>query len=115
MTFYIPNDGAFCYDDLDDDLETDEVIEVMPAMGSRQLTVDEKNTPLFSSVEHSVTATVAGKFIAENLSDRPLTRTAIKKWVRQVIRTNYESLYQMGVDVDKEYLKWDGDLKDIDA
>jgi hypothetical protein len=94
--------------DLGDDRPT------WPPPGTAQLVVEDKFEPLFTSATWTITATVDGDVIAKSKeSGRAHTAPFIKRWTRQLIRTRYERLRQLGVDAEAEYVKLGGDLEDL--
>lgn len=83
-----------------------------PQMGL--LKIEDKFEPLFTSATWTIVAMVDGDVIAKtNPSDKAHTAPFIKRWSRQLIRTKYERLRQLGVDAEGEYVKLGGDLDDL--
>lgn len=86
--------------------------------GSSTFHVEDKITPLFISATWVLTATVKdnnGEIVIHKSSDSPTahTQSFIKRWARQVIRSNKDQLRKMGVDVEKAYQEWDGEVDDL--
>ena len=102
------------FDDLDFGVNTNDDRPTWPAPGSAQLVVEDKYEPLFISATWTIKATVNGELISRSSESRKAHSDAfIKRWTRQVIRSNYERLRQLGVDAESEYTKWGGLLEDL--
>jgi hypothetical protein len=102
--FFDPNFGQ-----LDFDLNTSDDRPTWPPPGSAHLVVEDKYEPLFTSATWTIRATVNGQIISESTTATKAHSDAfLKRWTRQMIRTNYERLRQLGVDADSEYVKWGG-------
>jgi hypothetical protein len=85
-----------------------------PPPGIRKLVIKDKYEPLFTSATWTIVATVDGdEFAKSSQKDKAHTDPFIKRWARQLIRSKYEKLRQLGVDAEDEYVKWGGDLDDL--
>ena len=83
-----------------------------PAMGL--LHIEDKFEPLFTSATWTIVAKVGGQVIAQSKeAGRAHTVPFIKRWSRQLIRSKYELLRQLGVDAEGEYAKLGGDPSDL--
>jgi len=89
--------------------------ETLPTPGSAHLVIEDKCDALFFSAEWSILATV-GKHVLAKSTPRGSTHMGpfIKRWTRQVIRSNKARLRRLGVDVEATYLSWGGVLEDLD-
>lgn len=85
-----------------------------PQPGSAMLVIHDKYEPLFTSATWTLEAKVNNDIIASSMSsNKPHSEAFIKRWSRQVIRTNSESLKRLGVDIDKIYVEMGGSLDDL--
>lgn len=85
-----------------------------PVMGL--LKIEDKFEPLFTSATWTIVASVGDQIIAKSReSDKAHSASFIKRWARQLIRSKYELLRQLGVDAEGEYVKLGGDLKDLQS
>lgn len=85
-----------------------------PAAGTANLVIEDKYEPVFISATWTLEAKVGKDIIASSTpSGKSHSDAFIKRWSRQVIRMNYETLRQLGVDADQEYLKFGGSLDDL--
>lgn len=83
-----------------------------PQMGL--LKIIDKFEPLFTSATWTIIATVDEQVIASSRpADRAHSAAFIKRWSRQLIRSKYQLLRQLGVDAEGEYVKLGGDLEDL--
>jgi len=89
--------------------------ETLPTPGSAHLVIEDKCEALFFSAEWTLRATV-GKHELAASTPRSSTHTGpfIKRWARQMIRSNKARLRRLGVDVEATYLSWGGVLEDLD-
>jgi len=96
------------FDDDGDDRPT------WPSPGSANLVIEDKYEPLFTSATWTIRATVNGTVISESTSaPKSHSEAFVKRWARQMIRTQYDRLRQLGVDADSEYVKWGGIPDDL--
>lgn len=99
---------------LDADVE-EPAPDTVPLPGSAHLVVEDKYMPLFTSAEWVIIATVGeheiGRSTAKGCAH---TDPFVKRWTRQLIRSNRARLRRLGVDVEKTYLQWGGILEDLD-
>ena len=100
---------------IDLDFNTDENDRpTWPPPGTASLVVEDKYEPLFTSATWTVQARVGAEIISQSTEARKAHSDAfLKRWARQMIRTKYERLRQLGVDADGEYVKWGGLLEDL--
>lgn len=96
------------------DLDFGDERPTWPPAGSADLVIEDKCEPLFISCTWSLIATVGDRVIGQSKSiDKAHTVPFIRRWSRQLIRTRYELLRQLGVDAEGEYVKLGGDLEDL--
>lgn len=70
--------------------------------------------PLFTSATWSVTAKLNGKVIINTIpASKPHDQRFIKRWAQFLIRNKKDWLRNLGVDVFSEYLKWGGNIEDL--
>lgn len=97
------------------DFDSDDDRPTWPPPGSATLVIEDKYEPMFTSATWTIIATVGGdEFAKSRAADKPHTGPFLRRWARQLIRTKYEKLRQLGVDAEGEYVKWGGDLKDLE-
>lgn len=97
------------------DFESDDK-PTWPVPGTALLKIEDKFEPLFTSATWTIVATVDGGVIAKSRdADHPHSKPFIRRWSRQMIRTQYESLRRLGVDAEKEYVALGGDLYDLQS
>jgi hypothetical protein len=85
-----------------------------PPPGSSNLVIEDKYEPLFTSATWTIMAYVDEDVISKSTqSDKAHSSAFIRRWSRQMIRSKYELLRMLGVDVDEEYVKLGGDLVDL--
>jgi hypothetical protein len=106
------------FGDLDFSLASDDeepVPETLPTPGSAKLVIEDKCEALFFSAEWTIRATVGKHELAASTPrDKTHTGPFIKRWTRQMIRSNKARLRRLGVDVEATYLFWGGVLEDLD-
>jgi len=82
--------------------------------GDGVLHIYDDYQPLFTSATWSVTAKLNGKMIINTVpSQKPHDERFIKKWAQYVIRNRKQWLRDVGVDVFSEYIKWGGNVEDL--
>lgn len=92
--------------------DTDEVY--YPPPGSADLIIKDNYEPLFTSATWTLLAIVNKNIIASTQpSDKPHSDAFIKRWSRHMIRTNYETLKSLGVDIEKAYTELGGSMGDF--
>lgn len=92
----------------------DEPIIPAPVPGSARLVIEDRCEALFTSAEWQLCATVNGQVIdTSNKSSKSHDQVFTKRWARLLIRQNQDRLYLLGVDVEKTYLEWEGDLDEL--
>lgn len=97
------------------DIDEEPAPETLPMAGSAHLVIEDKCEALFISAEWTIKATVGKHEIAKSTSSsKAHTVPFIKRWARQVIRTNKARLRRLGVDVEAVYVQWGGILEDLD-
>lgn len=70
--------------------------------------------PLFTSASWVVTMKINGKLVeTSNPSDKPHTVEYVNRWTKQLIRTRKAWLKSIGVNVEKEYKRYGGDITDL--
>ena len=70
--------------------------------------------PLFTSATWSVTAKLNGKVITCTVpASKPHDQRFIKRWAQFLIRNKKTWLREVGVDVFSEYVKWGGNIEDL--
>lgn len=95
-------------------LDFDEEEENYAPAGSAELIIEHKQFALFLTSEWKIIARVGEKHIAVTDSiDHPHSKEFIKRWTLSTIRTNKEQLKKLGVDVEKTYLKFGGNIYDL--
>lgn len=105
--------GSLDFSDFDDDVERNER-KTWPPPGTATLVIEEKVEPLFISMTWTLKASVDGTLIAESsISRKPHNRSFIDWWARQQIKLRYELLRQMGVDAEREYVRYGGSIDDL--
>jgi len=111
-----PNFSGFGEIDFDPISFSDEEEPItQPMIGSAHLVVEDKCMPLFITAEWAIIAKV-GEFELGRSSSIPKAHTDpfIKRWTRQLIRSNKARLRRLGVDVEATYLQWGGILDDLE-
>jgi hypothetical protein len=105
--------------DLDDLIDEDPPPSTKRMPGSATFDVEDKMTALFVSATWQLIATVKdkqGDTIIAQSTEMPKAHSDafMKRWARQVIRSNQKKLRKMGVDVEATYLRWGGILDDLE-
>lgn len=111
--------GNFGEIDLDDLIDEDPPPSTKRMPGSATFEVEDKEEALFISAEWTLIARVKdanGKIIIAQSTTMKKAHSAafMKRWTRQVIRSNQKKLRKMGVDVEKVYQDWGGILEDLE-
>jgi hypothetical protein len=111
--------GNFGEIDLDDLIDEDPPPSTKRMPGSATFEVEDKEEALFISAEWTIIAKVKDKngkvVIAQSTTtSKAHSQAFIKRWTRQVIRSNQKKLRKMGVDVDQVYQDWGGILEDLE-
>jgi hypothetical protein len=103
------------FGELDLDLDSDLDIPTWPG-GPGTLEVVDKYVPLFTSAVWEITVTINGRVFAKSVeTDVPHTPEMVKRWTRNLIRQNQGMLALIGVNVEEEYVKWGGSVRDLNA
>lgn len=107
-------DPFVMFGSLDDlDFATDDR-PTWPPPGTADLIIEDKYEPLFTSATWSLVAKVGDQVIGQSQPiSAPHTAAFMKRWSRQLIRSNYERLRKLGVDAEAEYVKLGGELEDL--
>ena len=93
----------------------DDEPETVPSPGSAHLVVIDKCEALFISATWAIVATVGKHELGRSTSiDKTHSDAFIKRWTRQLIRSNKVRLKRLGVDVPATYLSWGGVLDDLE-
>ena len=93
----------------------DDTIATPPVLGSAKLVIIDKCEPLFYSATWSIVATVGTLEIGKSTpKDHHHDQHVMKLWARRLIKANKEHLKALGVDTDKTYVEWGGDINDFD-
>jgi len=96
-------------------IESDDEPETAPCPGSAHLVVIDKCEALFISATWAIVATVGKHELGRSTSiDKSHSDAFIKRWTRQLIRSNKVRLKRLGVDVPATYLSWGGVLDDLE-
>ncbi len=96
------------------DLDGSEDRPTWPPTGSRKLVVEDKYEALFFSATWTVEAKVDDEVIARSeASDRSHSGAFVRQWTRQMIRSMYVKLRQLGVDADADYVAYGGLPEDL--
>jgi len=111
--------GSFEELELDDLIDEDPPPSTKRMPGSATLEIEDKTIALFLSATWQLTATVKdsnGKVIIAQSTESSSahSQSFMKRWARQVIRSNQKKLRKMGVDVDAVYPQWGGILDDLE-
>lgn len=70
--------------------------------------------PLFTSASWVVTMKVNGKVVeTSNPSGKPHTIEYVNRWAKQLIRTRKTWFKSIGVNIEKEYKRYGGDISDL--
>ena len=95
-----------------DDGDTLETPVAIPAHA--KLVIEDKYQPLFLTADWTLVATVGDVEVGRSSpSPHAHSDAFIKRWARQLIRSNKDRLRQLGVDVSAAYLSWGGALDDL--
>ena len=110
---------AFGELDLSDLIDEDPPPSTKRMPGSATFEVEDKMSALFYSATWTLVATVSDSrgdvTIAQSTESKKAHSAAfMKRWTRQVIRMNQKRLRKLGVDVEATYLKWGGELEDLE-
>lgn len=110
---------AFGELNLDDLIDEDPPPSTQRTPGSATLEIEDKMDALFISATWSLIAIARdgrGDTVLAKSTESQKAHSAafMKRWTRQVIRSNKKKLRKMGVDVEATYLKWGGDLEDLE-
>ena len=106
--------------DLDDLIDEDPPPSTVRTPGSAAFHVEDKMTALFVSATWQLVATVKDikgvvTVIAQS-TEQPKAHSAafLQRWARAAIRNNKRQLRKLGVDVEATYLRYGGDLEDLE-
>lgn len=89
--------------------------ETLPMPGTAHLKVEDKCDALFITAEWTLIATVGRHEMGRSTTiSKPHSDAFIKRWTRQLIRTNKARMRRLGVDVEATYLQWGGILQDLE-
>jgi hypothetical protein len=101
-----------------DGLEDEEPPSTRRTPGSATLVIEDQMLALFTSAEWTLVGSVrdrSGEIVVQTstTASQAHTQPFIKRWARQLIRSNSDRLRRMGVDVDSVYVQWGGILDDL--
>lgn len=96
------------------DIDDECLHDTWPPAGSSSLIIKEEKDELFFSASWRIAVLINGKRMYESApSDTQRSRAEINMWVRHCMRKKYNSLRELGADVDAEYVARGGKLKDL--
>lgn len=96
------------------DDEEEKEPETWPPIGSSILLINKVYEPLFFSATWFLEATIDGERYFKSIDrDYPYTDGELRQWARALIRQKQFTLKRMGVDVDKAYVWFGGNLIDL--
>ena len=82
--------------------------------GNFSIEVFDNYQPLFTSASWIVTMKINGKLVeTSNPSNKPHTIEYVNRWTKQLIRTRKAWFKGIGVNVEKEYKRYGGDITDL--
>lgn len=112
--------GYIPYSDMGDCLDWDDVEKLPPTERSpitqAKLTIVDKYEPMFLSATWTPVVMIDDVIVFRadhHTLDRAHTVSFMKVWARTYIRNEKDVLKNRGVDVNRAYAEWGGDVRDL--